>query len=185
MADYRTDLAFHYDLLELLARRMRPELYVGLGIGWAECMRRVAPHCTRAIGVDITPPPGAIEGFEFFHGTSTDFLANVLPQTPFVELALIDADHRHEASLQDFESLLPCVKDNGVILLHDTYPENMQWLSNEGCGDTYRTAEVICRRADEYGVEAVTLPTPPGVTIVRKRAHHLHWLPIRRRTTPR
>ena len=52
MIEYKTDLEFHYDVLELLARRLRPTLHVGLGIASANCVRRVAPYRGRAIGAD-------------------------------------------------------------------------------------------------------------------------------------
>lgn len=172
---YTSDLQFHYELLELIARRIRPSLYVGLGIAAGNCIKRVAPYCNRAIGVDISMA-GISKDYEFFRGTTLEFAARVLPDLPPIEMAFIDADHKHESSLQDFELLLPHMAENGLILLHDTYPESASWTTNQLCSDTYKTAEVIRHYATAvYGVEIVTLPTPPGMSIVRKLSKHLHW----------
>ena len=174
--NYRTDTDFHYEFLELLARRLRPRLYVELGVAAAKCIERVAPHCQRAIGVD-RKMPNPIQGYEFFHGTTVEFFRAFAAQAPLVELAFIDADHGHAASLLDFELLLPNVANDGLVLLHDTYPENASWLTDDHCSDSFRTADAIYHRAFEYGVEIVTLPVPPGLTIVRKRQGQIAWLP--------
>jgi predicted O-methyltransferase YrrM len=173
--NYCTDTDFHYEFLELLAKRLRPQLYVELGVAAAKCIERVAPYCHRAIGVDVQAP-NAIRGYEFFHGSTVDFFKEFASVLEPVELAFIDADHRHAASLQDFESLLPHVANDGLILLHDTYPENARWLADDHCSDSYRTAEAIYCRSVEYGVEVATLPAPPGLTIVRKRRSPMVWL---------
>jgi hypothetical protein len=173
--DRTTSPTFHRDLLELLAKRLRPTLYVELGIASCECIERVARYCDRAIGVDIKAPD-YVHGFEFFRGTTAEFAAKMLPSLDGIELAFIDADHRHSASLQDFEWLLPHIANDGLIVLHDTYPENRKWLADDHCSDSYRTADAIYSRSREYGVEIVTLPTPPGLSIVRKRSRQLAWL---------
>jgi Methyltransferase domain len=173
--NFTTDPWFHRDFLELLAKRLQPKLYVELGIASCECIQRVAHHCGRAIGVDVKAPD-FVMGFEYFQGSSADFAATTLRTLKDIELAFIDADHRHAASLQDFEWLLPHMATDGLVVLHDTYPENQKWLADDHCSDSYRTADVIYRRGRDYGVEIVTLPTPPGLSIVRKRLSQVAWL---------
>ena len=173
--DRTTSPTFHRDLLELLAKRLRPTLYVELGIASCECIERVARHCDRAIGVDVRAPD-YVNGFEFFHGSTADFAAKLLPTLNEIELAFIDADHRHAASLQDFEWLLPHTANDGLIILHDTYPENGKWLADDHCSDCYRTADIIYQKARDYGVEVATIPAPPGITIVRKRIRQVSWM---------
>ena len=117
-----------------------------------------------------------MDGFEFFHGSTREFITDVLPMLGLIELAFVDADHRHAASTSDCESLLLHIANDGLLLLHDTYPESAEWLGDNRCSDSYRTANLIFNKATEYGIESVTLPTPPGLTIVRKRIRQVHWL---------
>lgn len=180
--NYKTDGNFHTDFLELLAKRMRPAVYVELGIAEAETIRRVAPHCRRAIGVDVRQPPKTAwngAAFEFFKMTTNIFLRTHLPlfaiSTP-AELALIDADHSASAVELDLLALLPWMAEDGVIVLHDTYPESERYLGSQLCGDGWRTADSLRGRAVELGIEVATLPVPPGLTIVRKRGKHLRWM---------
>lgn len=177
--DYRTDGDFHHGFIAALARRMRPAVYVEFGLGpEATTLRAVAPHCGKAYGVDVERPAGwameEIPQVEFFRGKTEEFILNVLPQIGPIEMAFIDADHRMSAVLRDFRCLMPHMADNGILLLHDTYPENEGYADARWCGDAWRVADVI--HGESAGVEAVTLPFPPGLTIIRKRPrHHLHW----------
>lgn len=176
----KTDLDFHTRLLALLAERMQPTLYVEYGLGpGAPTIRQVGSHCAQAIGVDLAAPEDRrlINGrqFEVFEGTTDDFAKLVLPTLGQVELALIDADHSFEASLRDFEGLLPHMADHGIIALHDTFPENDDYLVPAKCHDSWQTAEYIRDTTVTYKVEVLTLPTPPGLTLVRKLGDHHGW----------
>lgn len=105
--------------------------------------------------------------------TTDEFFANHDKKIKF-DMIFIDADHSHEASLKDFENSIEVLNDNGLVLLHDTYPFGEKYFSPNKCHDTYKTAEVIRDKyRDEY--EIVTLPIYLGISIVRKANKQLMW----------
>jgi hypothetical protein len=73
----------------------------------------------------------------------------------------------------DFKLVLPLVNENGIILLHDTYPPTEEYTSSSYCYDTYKTAEYIRKNMKE--VEIVTIPLFFGLSIVRNLNRQLLW----------
>lgn len=159
------------DMMRFLAQRMNVDHYLELGVFHGFTFNQVAPLCRLATAVDIAPVGRHLNFGDFFEMPTNDFLINVLFRMPPVNLALIDADHSHEASLADFFGLLPHCTINGVICLHDTYPASEEYTVPEHCGDSWKTAEYLRDHAAILGVEVVTLPIPHGITIVRKVRH--------------
>jgi len=149
--------------------------YLELGIRGGYCFNSVAPFCKEAYAVDIDNCYNFIKDNKnlfWFHGNTSDFLTNHDKNKMF-DLVFIDADHSHEASLKDFKLVLPLVSDNGLILLHDTYPPDEIHLDPHLCNDTYKTAVYIKKNFIEY--EIVTLPFYYGISIVRKLDRQLLW----------
>lgn len=150
--------------------------YLELGVKRGTCFNAVAPLAEIAYGVDITDCYKYIKGntnMFWHHSTTTEFLNNHNEEEKF-DLVFLDADHKHESSLDDFKRLLPLVNNNGLILLHDTYPVDKSFLSLSCCGDTYKTAAYI-RKNFRDDCEIVTLPFYYGVSIVRKLGRQLLW----------
>lgn len=150
--------------------------YLELGVKKGYCFNEVAPFASKAYAVDILDCYNLIkhnDNLVWHHGTSTDFLLNHDKNKKF-DLVFIDADHKHESSLSDFELAFPLVNDNGIILLHDTYPTREELLSTKYCGDSYKTAEVI-RKKFSSECEIATLPFYYGVSVVRKAKKQLFW----------
>lgn len=150
--------------------------YLELGIRKGTCFNIVAPIAEEAYGIDIDDCYKHIKNNKnlvWHHGATTEFLTNHNKNKPF-DLVFIDADHRHESSLKDFELVFPHVNDNGLILLHDAYPPDKTFLSFKYCGDTYKTADYIRRNYNKI-CEIVTLPFYYGVAIVRKLDRQLLW----------
>lgn len=176
--DYATDGNFHLDFIELLAKRMKPDIYLELGLGPdAECMKRVRGYCLRALGVDKEIPRESFRA-EFFHMSTKEFFTH-LQVIDFalgsIDLCLIDADHSQVQVEGDFFAVLPYMKEDGLILLHDTYPANEEMCAPGYSGDCWKAARDLCLVLGSYNLEIVTLPFPPGLTIVRKRSKHLLW----------
>lgn len=167
-----TDGNFHIDFIELLAKRMKPNIYLELGLGPdAECMNRVVKYCRRALGVDSAGTRKHDPSWELYHCTTDDFFLEHAPlwlKKESVEMAFVDANHSKEAAEQDFFNVFPYVSHDGLIFLHDTFPENDSYKVPEYCGDAYVTAQILRVGTGHYGYEICTLPTPPGLTIIRK-----------------
>lgn len=145
------------------------EVYLELGVRKGSCFNEVAPLAKKAYAVDIDDHYKYIENNKnaiWYHGTSTSFLESHNQKEKF-DLVFIDADHKYESSLNDFKLVFPLVNNNGLILLHDTYPTCEELTNSHYCGDTYKTASYIRGYFSEW-CEIVTLPFYFGISIVRK-----------------
>lgn len=157
------------------------ERYLELGIRKGPCFNEVAPLAKEAYAVDIDDCYKYIKGNKnliWYRGTTVEFLESHDRNKKF-DLVFIDADHKHESSLRDFELVFPLVNDNGLILLHDTYPTCEELISSHYCADTYKTADYIRKNYTPYHpdsqCEIVTLPFYFGVSVVRKLNRQLLW----------
>ena len=153
--------------------------YLELGIRKGFCFNVVAPLSVEAYAVDTRNYYKYIKqnkNLVWKHMTTDEFLKNHDPKRKF-DLVFIDADHSYKASLNDFELVLPLVNDNGIILLHDTYPPNKEFTDSDYCSDVYKTAEYI-RNNFNKECEIVTLPFYFGISVVRKISlgRQLLWL---------
>lgn len=173
--DFGTDDTFQYALLETLARRMKPTLYLEMGVRDGSCIMRVKPHAGHCVGVDLQWP-AKCTGYEFHLCSTRDFIKDRLPKFRDIELCFIDADHSAKSVLEDFEGVLPYMADNGLILLHDTFPEDESRTAPNESGDCWKTASHIRQHSSQYNVEIVTIPVPPGFSIIRKLGGTLPWM---------
>jgi len=153
--------------------------YLELGIRNGSCFNQVAPHANQAFAVDIDKKSyGFIKGNKNlqWHCGTTDSYFDSLAHTPqMFDLVFIDADHCHESSFSDFCRVLPFVRNNGLVLLHDTYPPDERYVDPSYCADTYKTPDAIKTKFPKE-IEMVTLPFFHGVSIVRKHmGKQLAW----------
>ena len=149
--------------------------YLEIGIKKGSCFNNIAPLCKEAYAVDILNCKKLInqnKNLIWFRGQSQEFLTNHNPNKKF-DLVFIDGAHNHEDSLKDFRSVFDLMNDNGLILLHDTYPPSEPFIGKSFCFDTYKTAEYIKENYPSY--EFATLPFYFGISIFRKLERQLLW----------
>ncbi len=149
--------------------------YLEIGIKKGSCFNTIAPLCKEAYAVDIIDCKKLIshnKNMVWFHGKSEDFLKQHNLERKF-DLVFIDGAHEYIASLNDFKLVLPLVNDNGLILLHDTYPPREQFTGKSFCYNTYKTAEYIRKNYSQY--EFITLPFYFGISVFRKLERQLLW----------
>jgi hypothetical protein len=151
--------------------------YLELGVQRGQCFNSVAPLVRKtAYAVDISDQTfGFIKSnknLKWFNGKTDDFFAQLEKIT--FDMVFIDADHNHTSSMKDFDNVFPLVRDNGLILLHDTYPPSKEFIEPSYCGDTYKTAECIKQNYKDK-CEIVTLPFYFGVSVVRKCVKQLNY----------
>jgi len=167
---------WHVGFISELARTLRPEVYVELGIHTAELFNMVVPFADRAIAVDMDPAAGRYvsnaSNAHFFCGTTDSFLAETALSGLGIDMLFIDADHSRESVLRDFRGYFPHVRPQGLILLHDSDPD-AELIDPDWCGDGYLAVEELSRDTTSY--EMVTIPLSPGLTICRKRTQQLSW----------
>lgn len=171
-------LDWHVDFITELARTLRPEVYVELGLYQAELFNRVVPYAGRLFGVDIDP---ATEGFvkkgekvRYLHGTTAQLASLLEVERVGIDMIFIDADHRAESVRNDFKMFFPLVRPHGIILMHDTHPGDQTMVDPGWCGDAYRAVEQLQSTAE--GFEMMTIPRSPGLTLCRKRMAQLSWM---------
>lgn len=158
---------WYYSFIENLARGLIPSLYLEYGVDSGICIHKVSRWCKRSIGVDLEVP-SIVSGYEFFRMDTQEFSDMVLPTLGHVEMAFIDADHYAESAYRDFISIYKHLSRDGIVILHDTYPESIEKTAPGYCGDSWRVPEMIRSTELSPSPEILTLPTPPGLTLVRK-----------------
>ena len=140
-------------------------IYVEYGVRTGENLARVGPLVEKSIGIDFADP-AIIAPNTTFYKTTTDVFSQVgLPLTNYY-YAFIDADHKYESVIKDFENIYKYIQPGGYIFLHDTYPCMGELLLPVYCNDCYKTPIEIKKKYPS--IEILTLPLNPGLTIVRK-----------------
>jgi hypothetical protein len=171
-------LSWHVEFITRLARLLRPEVYVELGLYQAELLNEVASFAGQAIGVDKDPACGhyvrKAPNVRFVAGTTDAFAEECRRLGLQIDLLFIDADHCREAVLRDFRNYLPLVRPQGLILFHDTHPGDASLLDPGYCCDAYRAIEEL--QSTAIGYEMMTIPISPGLTMCRKRTSQLAWM---------
>jgi len=150
--------------------------YVEIGVQRGYTFNVLAPRVKRAVAVDINNMALIMDrpNVEKYRMDSKKFAAQ---WTDPIDLLFIDADHRKESVLADFDNLAPFVRDGtGVILLHDTHPAAEHLLSDRYCSNAWEAALEIRKKRKYQNFEIVTLPGPyAGLSIIRKAKKHLAW----------
>jgi hypothetical protein len=130
----------------------------------------ISPFCKLVIGVDVNDHPNTykIPNLEFYQMKTRDFEEKLVEMKPRIDMAFIDACHESDVVIKDFRGIFPFVVDNGLIFLHDTYPNNPKYLDKKACSDCWKTPLILKEYYSPREIELVTLPIQPGLTIVRK-----------------
>jgi len=168
---------WHESFVEHIASVVRPNVYVELGLSHCVLFNRVVPYAQQLIGVDSDPDAGKwmsrSDKVRFVNSTTDEFAATLKSEPISIDLLFIDADHSRTAVLRDFKNFFPFVSEQGLILMHDTYPESAKYTEPDHCADAYKAAEEL--RENQNGFEIMTIPVHPGLTLCRKRNSQLPW----------
>ena len=165
------------DLVCEIVSRLKPKIYLELGVKRGNTISSIVPYSKRSIGVDINIPCKKIKGCEFYKMTTDVFFEKVKNkeiELTSLDVAFIDANHSKENVLRDFYNVLSILKDSGVIILHDTYPKSEREIRCDKCGEAYLAAWEISIR-NIPSIECFTLPIHPGLTFIRKRNYQVPW----------
>jgi hypothetical protein len=163
-------------LLKEFVYYIEVETYMEIGIRTGYMFNQISPLVKRAIGCDIKPMPGVAQhpNVELYHMPSTE-LAKIWKDP--IDLLFIDADHKKESVLRDFDLFSPYVREYiGVIALHDTYPRFVELTSDKFCNSAWEAAVEIKTNQKYKDFEIFTIPGPyAGLSLIRKAPNHLHW----------
>ncbi len=168
------------DIIVLIAKSLKPRVYVELGVYQCDVINRIIPYVRKnAYAVDVSGDSGLFLSknpkAKFFKGSTVDFAKKLSNEGVVVDMIFIDADHKKESVIEDFNNFFPLVSDNGIIFLHDGYPRNKQQTEDGYCSNAWEAIDELTRAAgDTY--EMMTLPQHPGLTLCRKRKKQVSWL---------
>lgn len=154
------------ETLNLIVGNLKIKNYLELGVEHGFNFSETSKKCEKSIGVDIKNQLQCEipENASFFLGSTDEFFSQ---NKEMFDLILIDASHSHENSMSDFIKSSECLNYNGLIIMHDTYPDNEYMVIPELCGEVYKTVLFIKQYFLE-DFECFTLPVHPGITLIRK-----------------
>ena len=166
------------EIISLIAEGLKVENYLEMGVRRGDTFNLVALLVKYAYAVDIQSKCyddiSHNENLIWYNESTDDFIESIKNIKIIFDLVFIDADHSHEQSLKDFLGVVPFVRENGIIILHDTYPRNTDMTELNRSGEVYKTAWYIRQNLREQ-FEIATLPFYAGLSIVRKCQKQLMW----------
>lgn len=93
--------------------------------------------------------------WRYIQGTSLDIVPSLKNET--FDLVLHDGSHEQEVVEQDLKNIIPKMKMNGILLIHDTQHSGEFKVDFEQCEKVFKGMDY----------EAVTLPYGYGLTIIK------------------
>lgn len=168
-------LMFRRDVLNFLHCRLRPELYVEIGIRAGASLRYALPG-TSVIGVDPSPRLSYRYPFRsrIFVETSDAFfdrkdIATIIHRP--IDFGFIDGMHHFEYALRDFINIERYSAGAGVVVIDDPYPKTKEQAGREiashgaWAGDVWRTIAALREMRRDLNVQTFDVG-PTGMTIV-------------------
>lgn len=164
---------FHANILESIAKEMKPQVYVELGIYCGDTFKRIMNYASRGYACDINNEVYSVASAKSFaYCMRTDEFYDVWNnEIKFpIDLIFIDADHSANSVIKDVNNFYPWLKtDKGIMALHDTWPPSERYVDPGYCGDSYKVKKIL---KDKYeDMEIFTLPLQYGVSLIRKVGH--------------
>lgn len=173
----RSDSKWHINFIVHLVSIIKPVSYLEVGIFRCGLFNQVIPYAETLVGLDIDSNAGKYMKInskcEFVNLPSLDFFKQQIESGRKFDFIFIDGDHSKEAVEADFFGAFEALNDNGIILLHDTYPLNSAATARERCDDGYLAIDKLSRLTNEW--EMMTIPIHPGLTLCRKRIKQVDW----------
>lgn len=160
------DQTFHERLIPLLVAGIGAQSYLELGTHLNETISKVV--CDKRVGVDVNAVDHA--GCIMLKMTTEQFFAENAAKLAPYDVCFIDATHELNAVRADFLAVMPFMSPEGLVMFHDSNPETMADTASGLCADSWKFAWGLSMA----GMECLTLPFHPGLSIVRKR---MSWGP--------
>lgn len=162
-----TNIHDHMSLIEHLASWLKPERYLEVGVWHGDNLKRVQKYAKECYGIDTNfLTKDFNSNVKLFEMTSDEFFWNLDPKIEF-DMVFIDGDHDKYQVYKDFVNCKDRVISDGLVLMHDTVPANLQMTDKNFCHNSWEAAKKIKQEfRDEW--EILSLPFNPGITIMRK-----------------
>lgn len=157
----RRDQTFHERLIPLLVEGLGVQSYLELGTHQNETISKV--KCDKRVGVDRNAAD--CDGCIMLKMTTEEFMSENAAKLAPYDFVFLDADHELTAVRADFIGIMPFVSPDGIVAFHDSNPETVADTASGLCADSWKFAWGL----SIAGIECLTLPYHPGLTLVRKR----------------
>jgi hypothetical protein len=158
----------HISIIEAIADGMQQsgnnKYYLELGVLKAACLNRISAYFNGCTGVDINDVSKYVitRNVETFTCNTEEFFKR---NTKKYNLIFIDACHKYENVLYDFQHSWDILEPNGLIIMHDTYSPSPEY--DEHCMDAHMINKYLYANT-RFDRQFITLPFFYGLTIVRR-----------------
>ena len=157
----------HYELIEHLAKWIKPINYLEIGVRWGTTYNVVRNYSKMCYLVDLKFLEMDYTDNTIKYEMSSDEFFNQIDKNIKFDMVFIDGDHSKEQVLKDFINVKDMVIDDGFIILHDTYPCDERMTLPSHSNDCWETMlEIKQKYSNEW--EYITLPFNPGLTLLKK-----------------
>lgn len=164
---------WHTRFLEEMFSVIRPSVTVEIGIALGDTTRIFSKASKKVFAIDIDKSAvsrvSSLKNVQALIGDSTEILRMLLDQGVEADFVFIDGDHRIDKVLADFEVSTQLLSANGLIGIHDTYPRDETFVSddNQWCSNSYLAPEYIRERFPEWN--CISIPVHPGLTLAQRK----------------
>jgi hypothetical protein len=157
------------ELVRWIVKIQHAQTYLEIGVLFGDTFNEIRKIVPRAIGVDIKKREDISEVIipecEFYEMISDRFFEQFKEKA---DVIFIDADHRFEQLVKDFENSLKILNQGGTIIIHDTDPCEKERLVPTSCADSYKIIEHI--HVNHPELDIVTFPVSVmGISVVRRK----------------
>lgn len=158
-----SDVCYKYIIGEIV-KHTKCTNYIELGVYFGDSLEYISQFVRRAIGVDLNDRRINKVG-EFYEMSTDNFFESFGDNA---DIIFIDADHKIDSVIRDFENSLKILNKYGIIFLHDTDPRTEEYIKPGFCNDSYKVVDYLLEKHPELNV--VTLPiSNAGLTIVMRK----------------
>lgn len=168
---------FYRSFIEWYCAR-RPQtsyLEIGCNEGWLTA--RIAKTATLAVGVDIVDYSDTWtkhrevnpETLVFEHSSSDDFFKKANGK---FDCIFLDGSHQLDQVFRDINNAQNHLTEDGIIIVHDTFPPDKEHTSPNLCGNAYRAIEELeadISIGNITGLQIFTFPVRFGLTLISPR----------------
>lgn len=171
---------WHEKFIDSITEVTRPKLALEIGIAEGRVTRILSRNCSEVIAIDVDEAACSrvsnLSNVRASLGDSESILKQLAAKQTLADFVFIDGDHRIESVMNDFRLALGMLSEEGVILLHDTFPRSRDYVSvkNEWCSNSYLAPERI--RTEYPTVSVITMPVHPGLTLVQRNIRQPAWI---------
>lgn len=169
-------ISYHVEFIDHLSKFIYPKVYCEIGIYEAETFNRV--FANKKIAVDISEQALSYIKMDSnttkIKGNSSDLNLYLRKNKMLLDLIFIDANHEKNHVIEDFSNVVSHVAKNGVVLLHDTFPETREYTSQALCGTAYLAISELRMKFTDWSF--VTIPIHPGLTIAMHNESAPLWI---------